>query len=51
MSEGEELPAEFLIIMLICSVTLKRDCYGYSSTELLAAAKACYEDRFADLFA
>ena len=31
MHEEEELVPEFIVVLLICAVTLKRECYGFSA--------------------
>jgi len=46
MVEGEALSAEFLIVLLICTVALNRNCYGYSAEDFLREAKDCYDSSY-----
>lgn len=49
--EGEELPCEFLLILLVCAVALGRNCYGYSASELIESAKNCYDSTYSEIYA
>lgn len=39
------------MILLVCSVALNRDCYGYKADVLLEETKQLYEDDYAELYA
>lgn len=50
MEENEQLPSEFIVILLICSVALKRDCYGLAAEALMKETMQCYEDDYFELY-
>lgn len=38
---------EFILILLVCSLALGRDCFGFKADVLLEESKGCYEDEYA----